>query len=459
MLSGHQVLPVFDQALAQAQQQAAALDGQVGALNTRLLELRNEVSEAYRTLARIRLGAPDDDPVIRGLTAVDATVRKALETRSAASAEVDQSVAEIEAETKALKAERAQAMEIVEDRQAALSAAEAAARQRLEATQAYTEALAGAREAAQIASAAEEKLKQAEEDRAEKGEPYEADELFQYLWRRGYGTSAYTAGGLARTIDRWVARLVGYDKARASYKMLQEIPRRLAEHAQRRREDAELKGKSVKDLEKAAFGEGEVAGVRAELEKAEAAVDAIDDKIEASGNRAVAAFVRRAAITRGDDPAMRDATGVIEGVLRQQQLRELRVQAQRTPSPEDDAAVRRLEDLELEEHQLLKEIEAAKAEQEAYRRQMAEIGSVRRDYRQRGFSRGMFDAASGALIGSLLNELLRGGMSRDVFWDRMGQQRRSSPQPGGWGGGWGGSWGGGGGPPSGGGDFRTGGGF
>ena len=69
---------------------------------------------------------------------------------------------------------------------------------------------------------------------------------------------------------------------------------------------------------------------------------------------------------------------------------------------------------------------------------MADVESIRRDYRRRGYNRGMFDTAGGALIGSLLGQLLGGAMSRDVFWDQVDQHRQSWPQPGGWGGGFGG---------------------
>jgi hypothetical protein len=52
-----------------------------------------------------------------------------------------------------------------------------------------------------------------------------------YLWRRGFGTSAYRAGGLTRWLDTKVARHIGFEGARANYAPLQELPERLREHA------------------------------------------------------------------------------------------------------------------------------------------------------------------------------------------------------------------------------------
>ena len=459
MLSGLQVLGSIDQAMLQAQQQAGALDRRVGELNNRLLQLRKEEGESYRTLARIRLSAPKNDQLIERLTAMDGKVRAALQQRSSSTTEIDSTIAAIEAEAQALQAERSRATAVVDERQKALLAAEEATRQRLEQTPAYQQQLQAAQRADHIAAGAEQKTRQAENDRREKGKPYEQDELFQYLWKRGYGTSAYGAGPFTRMMDRWVARLVGYDKARADYAMLQEIPRRLAEHAKRQREQAQAEAQRLAEMQQAALKEGEAAAPRAELAEAQAKVDAIDDRIEANGKKALDVFERRAAVTRGEDPVIREATDVIEAALRHQDLRALRAEAQRTPMSDDDVAVRRLEQLEAEERQLLAAIEQAKADQETYRRQMAEIESIRGDYRRRGYNRGMFDTAGGALIGSLLGQLLGGAMSRDVFWDQVDQHRQPWPQPGGWGGDFGGGGGDFGGGDFGGEDFRTGGGF
>ena len=86
-----------------------------------------------------------------------------------------------------------------------------------------------------IVQRAEEKLSQAEADRAEKRRPYESDPLFMYLWRRRFGTRDYHAGSLVRYFDRKVAHLIGFENARVNYAMLMELPDRLREHVERLR--------------------------------------------------------------------------------------------------------------------------------------------------------------------------------------------------------------------------------
>lgn len=461
-----QVLGSIDEVFGQTRGQTMDADRQIADLKDRQLRLQREEAETYQKLARIRLAAGNKDDLIARLTAVDDNVRAVLGARSSATTAVDIDISRIEADTARLRAEREKAAEAVAERQQAVIDAETAVRQRLEATPEYQAQQAASEAAARVVTQARQKTEQAEADRREKGKPYEDDPLFQYLWRRGFATPAYAGGVLTRMLDRRVANIVGYDQARADYVMLREIPERLARHADRVAEAAAAEAAKLHAMQQAALAEAEPAARRAELAEAETAVDALDDAIEASGKAHVEAIGRRALIVRGDDPQSRAAMRVIEDALRDQDLQALRTAAAATGTEADDEAVAHLARIEEEERQVARALKEAMREREELQARMTEIGSVRRDYRRRGYNRGMFDAASGAFIGSLLAELLRGGLSRDGFWDQLGRHQRPGPGSDSWGGGWGGGFGGGGDFGTGGGfgggsggDFRTGGGF
>ncbi|HSO43844.1 MAG TPA: hypothetical protein VLR47_13570 [Rhodospirillales bacterium] len=455
----------LDDVFARVQQQTGAVHGRLNELSGRLLQVQKEEGEAYRDLARVRLGLAEKDPLIMVLEQVDANVRTARQRRDDVFTEADAEIAALEREAAALREERAAAATVAEQRHEALAAAEEAVRQPLLRTEAYRQQAEAAGAAEHIAVAAERKTEQAETDRLEKGEAYEGDELFQYLWRRGYGTSEYHAGPLTRLFDGWIAGFIGFREARASFAMLNEIPRRLGEHAERRRAKALAERERLAAMEAEALNGSDAIPRRAELEEAEARLDAIDDRVEANARALVEAQARRARVLSGEDPAFGGAIRAIEQALRRQDLRALRAHAEQTRPGEDDAAVQRLDVLEAEEQALMAELEQVKAEQERQRRELEEIGSIRRDYRRRGYHRGTFDVAGGAILGSILGQVLGGAISRDDFWGEV--SRHHHPPGGGWGGG--GSWGGGGdfgtggsfggGGGGGGGDFDTGGGF
>ena len=54
-----------------------------------------------------------------------------------------------------------------------------------------------------------------------------------YLWRRKFGTSEYSSGFFVRYFDEKIAALINYREARANYAMLNQIPERLRDHANR----------------------------------------------------------------------------------------------------------------------------------------------------------------------------------------------------------------------------------
>lgn len=71
----------------------------------------------------------------------------------------------------------------------------------------------------------------------EKLPTYEKSKLFQYLYRRGYGTREYQGKGLTKSLDGWVAKLVKYNKNRQSYNFLRATPELMATEVDRRRDD------------------------------------------------------------------------------------------------------------------------------------------------------------------------------------------------------------------------------
>lgn len=96
----------------------------------------------------------------------------------------------------------------------------------------------------QQALAAETELKQNElrvaemrEEVAEKLPAYEKSRLFTYLYKRGYGTAEYRGKGWTKQLDRWVAKIVKYNKNRQSYNFLKVTPELMANEVERRRED------------------------------------------------------------------------------------------------------------------------------------------------------------------------------------------------------------------------------
>ena len=71
---------------------------------------------------------------------------------------------------------------------------------------------------------AEANLDEIEQDAATKLPAYDNSALFSYLRQSGFGTEAYASRGFTRRTDRWLATLIGYQKANQSYQFLTDTP-------------------------------------------------------------------------------------------------------------------------------------------------------------------------------------------------------------------------------------------
>jgi chromosome segregation ATPase len=118
----------------------------------------------------------------------------------------------------------------------------------------------------QQALAAEHELKQNEE-RAEqiqreaeaKLPAYRESRLFQYLYQRGFATPTYQSRGLVRGMDRWVANLIDFRRAKQSYEFLQKTPELVNREITRRREEFESLMNRVEAIERRVRAESPLA--------------------------------------------------------------------------------------------------------------------------------------------------------------------------------------------------------
>ncbi|NOZ40754.1 MAG: hypothetical protein GXP24_11085, partial [Planctomycetes bacterium] len=82
----------------------------------------------------------------------------------------------------------------------------------------------------------EERIAEIKQEASEKLPAYENNRMFRYLYDRGFGTPEYKKKGLTRTLDRWVAKFVKFNRSRRGYDFLRVTPELMAAEVLRRRE-------------------------------------------------------------------------------------------------------------------------------------------------------------------------------------------------------------------------------
>src|SRR5215212_2293249 len=429
MISGRQALATIEQTIAQARGEEARLDTALKTAADQVARLRAERMDAFRALARLKLDAMTRDGVVGKLDAAErqaldllAQRRRAFERLIERRGQAEQAVKDREAERHAKAAALEEALKPI-----------AALRERVEAqTRASAEwnaECARIGEAPAIAEEAEKKAVQAEADRERKRKPYEADPLFMYLWHKKFGTAEDRSGPLVRFFDRRVARLVRYDKARANYVLLNEIPQRLREHAQRMKaEIANTRGR-LTTVEREALVKAGIEPLAARARAAKADLDQAERRL-AEAKAALATLDREhdASVLQGEGP-YRDAVELLASADAQENLHVLYREAMATPTPEDEAIVRRIEAADSGIRRAEQEADGIRAKMRDLTQRRAAIEHEREAFRQRGYDNpyGRFDNGSviGSVLGGILGGMIQGSVLRDVF--NGGYHRQPSP--------------------------------
>ncbi|QRM34016.1 hypothetical protein [Microvirga sp. VF16] len=463
MVSGRQALAQIEQFVEKARQQEAQCERAYAIATEEIGRLRIERTERFRELARLRLNAITQEKVVGNLDAAERQALGVLNSRQEALRQLTERRRQAEERVRQAEAGRQTAVDALERALADVETIRKNVEAQVSTNADWVTARARVGELTGQAQQAEKKAVQAEADRDEKRRPYEEDPLFMYLWKRKFGSAAYRANPFTRTMDRLVARVVGYDKARANYALLNEIPERLREHARRLIGELREARDRLTALERKALVDAAIEAAEAKAAKARDGVADADGRL-AAAREALATLDRTydASVLEGDAP-YREAVEVLAAADQRENLDQLYQEALRTPTPRDEEIVRRIQATDDMINQALRKAVDAHQRRKEIAQRRAMIEHEWEELRHQGYDTpyGTFgnEAAlgnvlggvlTGAIGGAILGQVLRGGFHHGPSpWDSGFGGGLPIPPPDGFG--TGGSFGGG--------DFRTGGSF
>lgn len=491
MISGQQTLASIDDALNRERGKMSQIEQEIAGLNGKRVEYQQAQVQDYRELARVRVDVLADDALIQHLDDADRQVMALLARRHEAAQELDRRVESATEAISALENERAAQAAQVDTDVKAVDEAEARSQARLDADPGYRAQRERAHESERTARHAEEKAARSEEEKEQKGESYRSDRIFMYLWNRKFGLPEYRAGLLVRWLDGRVARLIGYADARANYDRLNEIPKRLREHADGLKSAAEAEFQALRELDAAAFAADGIPPLEGQLARQQTRLDEIDQRLSEVESHHQQLLEQKTAFTAGEDEHTRNAVEYLANELQREDLAQLRRDALATPFPDDDIIVSRMLSRDGDLKTLDASLQSLKETIQQHSQRLGEIEALRADFKRSRFDRTGSVFGDGALVALMIANFVNGMLDRRSLWRVLQEQQQHQPQysdpwfgSGGfgrgtvWGGGLGdilgkmgrggqgrgrggigGGWGGGGGLGGGGGGFRTGGGF
>jgi len=418
MLTGRQTLGTIEQSLADLRREEAELSKRIERSTRALTDLQERQSEAYRDLARFRLDTDSAGALNTRLDSAAREARRLLDKRSADYRVLTDQLRQCESERSQLQKKRAELDGTLVSAENQMDELMEAVDNRLEGDTAYQAQQERTEAALATAEAAASKAATSEKDRQEKGKAYDADPLFVYLWRRGYGTPGYKHRGLVRSLDHWVAGLIRFDDARANYAMLTSIPERMARHAERCAETAHQEQEKLAEFSCNAMTDAAGTDLIGTIEDLGADIDGIDAELDKLDRRIETLSEALAEFSSGEDTDFRKAEEHLSVSLQADDLNDLWRAALDTPSPEDEKIVQRIEDLRERVEQITREIRQDRELQRDIGRRRAELSDVIKRFRSKGYGGWDTTFSDDSLTTVLLGELVKGAITGADYWSR-----------------------------------------
>jgi hypothetical protein len=345
---------------------------------------------------------------------------------------------QIEADIARGHADRAALQSEAAKRDGELSSLTAKARPTLGSNADYAARLLAAREVAEIAAASAAKAAAADTARERNGRPYRDDVFFMYLRDRAYGTERYRSRGVVAWLDGKLAAFIGYERARANFVLINELPMRLRRHAERLQEQARAAAAGVAALENVAVDTAGGRGAREAIENLVEQIDALDQENVALQDRRDQAIERRGALAQGRDPDLETASTELAALLKRDELRALLRQARAMPTERDSSVVQQLDDLAQRLKDGGDEVREHKARLRTLAARRRDLEDVQYEIKLRGLDNPHSRFSDDSLTDDQLNDYLRGEISAASYWEHwLRSQDWAAAGYGGPGGGWG----------------------
>ena len=414
-VSGPEALRSLDRALDDIRRDEKQMTRLSADATARISRLREIEAEQFIALAELRLDPARKTEITGDISRAEKQARSILEKHESQFNDIAERLDSIDQEIKSIVEKRQKAQDVYENAEAELDALSGEVFKTLKTDEKYQAQLTKANEAKSVAEHALKKTEVAEADREEKGKPYREDPLFMYLWESGYGTSSYSSNNLVRFFDKMIADMVRYHDAKPNFAILNEIPMRLREHAERLLEDADKEHAKLKKLEDKAFDAAGGKSYRVNSEKAEKEIAAIDEaqvRLEDERDELARSHSK---LADGGDTAYHEAVETLTDGLQRETISELYDQARQTSSREDDLIIRKIDAVREEIVEQETDLAEAKGRLKTLAARRRELEDIEWEFKKSNFDdpRMKFDDD---LIEDVLEEFLKGAITAAGYW-------------------------------------------
>jgi len=388
----------------------------------RVAKIRENEAELFRKLAALRLDSDGQKQIEGQLFRAEREARDMLKSHSASFAQSERQIELLDKKIASLAEDRRKALADIDVQQEKLKALAKQISAIIARDPEFDEKRAVADQLQAIANESLKKTSQAEADQEQKGRPYRQDPLFIYLWEAGYGTTNYKANNLVRWLDAKVARLIGYQDARANFSMLNEIPLRLGEHAERQIAAAEKAEAALDEIEARAVSKAGGDPIKKALTAAQERIETIDREMVKTEDERDTLVKKLRQLAEGREPAFAKAVKNLATAMQGREIADLMAQARQTRTLDDDIIIAKIDDARVRLIDEENETGELRERLKVLARRRRELEDIAWEFKKSQFDDPRSVFRKEELVGDMLNQFLHGAISAASYW---GQWQRS----------------------------------
>ena len=425
MWKGSLALHAIDQSIQSIRNDVVRLDSQLNQLTANLGANKRHRAKLLNDIAKVRLSAVESGDLSNAMSAADKAAVDILQQRERAIEDLAKNIDHSNDNILKAEQQRVGVLDAFNGVSERITEVEAGVQQQLSVSAEYKAQLERAQTAESVAEQAFIKVQRSQEGMAEKAAPYQADALFMYLWKCGFGTSEYDGGLITRFVDTWLAKLIDFEPARVNYWNLEEIPKRLNEHAERVGDQADVEHAILQQLESDALELAGVSDLRSQLDQRRLELDAHDDSIEALEAKLNEQLSQRAVFVSGEDRFILDCLQRISSALAHKSMASIHRYVLETESHDDDHLLIELQDLDDGLDGIEDNIADVRKFHDKRFNRLQELEGVRRNFKNSRFDDMRSSFANQSLINGVLSQFVQGLVSGSDVWNVIKRNQRS----------------------------------
>jgi chromosome segregation ATPase len=430
-VAGKSVYQALEASIGQTQGQVSHCDAELKALGAEATDLVSKRGDVLLQLAHHYLPEISRETIAGSFREIREDLRQVLASKLRHQRQLGQELEKIETDILRQQVELDQVTEVLDDKVAEREKLEGVVAERLAGHDSFQQLSGRALRAEQELHRNEQRIDEIGKEVAEKRPAYENSSLFQYLHRQGYGTPGYDPQGrkwsLTKRLDRWVARMIGFARARRSYDFLRVTPELMQAEVDRRQIEFNALMEQVEAIEDVISEEVGLTEVLSEGDRLgdrrDAMVEALEKLTETKGGHQE----ELQQLDSGRNQYYQQAVDRMKKFLASLDQARLAERARRTPEPDDDALVEQIAQLGEQLERTEQQAASLNHDRQSWSERLRGLQQVLMQFQSAEYDSRRSHFSSGLQLQSHMANYLDGRENAQQLWNTIRQHQQFAP--------------------------------